>query len=44
MWVYELEINNSNQLLRHQSNNLVGLAASVTCVAVAFQGTSGLQE
>lgn len=41
MWVYELEINNSNQLLRYQLSNLVGLAASVTCV-LPFQGTLGL--
>lgn len=28
MWVYEVEINHSNQLLPYQLNNL---AASVTC-------------
>lgn len=32
MWVYELEINNYNQLSQYQINNLVELAVSVSFV------------
>lgn len=32
MWVYELEINNSNQLSQYQINNFVELAVSVSFV------------
>lgn len=40
MWIYELEINNSNQLSCYQLNNSVEFAVSVSHV-FPLKGTSG---